>query len=123
VLDQKRLQGNRQWMEAEAARLRMELSGLGVSMDDRERPGYGTHMADNASEVFEQAKNLAVTQSLRRTLEMVVRALDKMERGGYGLCEGCGNLIDPARLKALPYAAFCMSCQSRAELATTSKSR
>jgi RNA polymerase-binding transcription factor DksA len=84
-------------------------------MDQSERPGLGTHMADNATEVFEQAKNLAVHTSLHHTLELVEKALQKMDKGVYGCCERCGEPIDPARLKALPYAALCMACQARAE--------
>jgi RNA polymerase-binding transcription factor DksA len=78
-------------------------------------------MADNATEVFEQAKNLAVCQRLRYTLELVNRALDKMDKGVYGFCEKCGQRIDPARLKALPYATLCMACQARTEHGTPSR--
>jgi DnaK suppressor protein len=115
MLDEKRMQRNRKWLEEQRARLLRELSGTESAMDQSERPGLGTHMADNATEVFEQAKNLAVHTSLQRTLELVERALQKMHDGSYGYCEKCGEAIDPARLKALPYAALCMSCQARAE--------
>jgi DnaK suppressor protein len=115
VLDEKRMQRNRTRLEEERARLQSELSGTESAMDQSERPGLGTHMADNASEVFEQAKNLAVHTSLHRTLELVEKALQKMDKGVYGCCERCGKPIDPARLKALPYAELCMTCQARAE--------
>lgn len=121
MLDEKRMQRNRKRLEDERARLQAELANMGVMMDERERPGYGTHMADSATEVFEQTKNLAVCQRLRQTLELVNKALDKMDKGIYGLCERCGQPIDPARLKALPYAVLCMSCQARAERATPSR--
>lgn len=116
MLSEQRMQRNRKRLEEERARLESELSRMGAAMDERERPGYGTHMADNATEVFEQAKNLAVYQRLRHTLSLVKRALEKMDKGTYGICEQCGDAIDPARLKALPYATLCMSCQARAEL-------
>jgi len=113
--DEKRMQRNRKWLEERRARLLAALSGTESSMDASERPGLGTHMADNASEVFEQAKNLAVHQQLHVTLALVEKALHKMDQGAYGQCEKCGEKIDPARLKALPYATLCMSCQARAE--------
>jgi DnaK suppressor protein len=115
VLDEKRMQRNRTRLEELRARLLGELSGTESAMDQSERPGLGTHMADNATEVFEQAKNLAVHTSLHHTLELVEKALQKMDKGVYGCCERCGEPIDPARLKALPYAALCMACQARAE--------
>ncbi len=115
MLDRRRMQRNRKRLEDERARLQQEVERMEVPSDERERPGYGNHMADSASEVFEQTKNLAVCQRLRRTLELVNKALDKMDEGVYGPCESCGEAIDPARLKALPYAALCISCQTRAE--------
>ena len=121
LLDERRMERNRQWLEAEQARLQTELHSTNAAMDERERPGYGTHMADNATEVFEQTRNLAVSLSLRRTLEDVTRALHKMDEGVYMICDRCGQRIDPARLKALPHAVLCKSCQERVELASRSR--
>jgi DnaK suppressor protein len=115
------MQRNKESLEAEQARLQNELSCMNAAMDERERPGYGTHMADNASEVFEQAKTLAVCQRLRLTLVEVNRALEKMDQGVYMVCDRCGKRIDPARLKALPHATLCKSCQARAELGSRSR--
>ena len=39
------------------------------------------------------------------------RAFDLMEDGGYGVCEDCEESIAPARLKAIPWARCCVSCQ------------
>jgi DnaK suppressor protein len=121
VLDEKRLQRNKKWLEDERARLQSGLCRVEEVGEQGERPGLGTHMADTATEVFEQAKNLAVCQRLRNTLELINRALEKMDKGGYGLCENCGQLIDPARLKVLPYATLCMSCQAHLEQSSRSR--
>ena len=75
--------------------------------------GYGNHMADDASEAFEQAKELALHQHAQRLLAQVEGALVRFEQGSFGLCERCGEEIDPARLEALPYAALCLRCQQR----------
>jgi len=100
-------------LEAEKERLLTELSQTNVV--ERENLGYGNHMADDATEAFEQAKDLALRQNLERLLEKVEDALERFEEGSYGLCEQCGKEIDPARLKALPYATLCLSCQQRRE--------
>lgn len=121
MLTEKRLRRNRQWLLDERARLKVELSTIDAAMDDGERPGLGTHMADSATDVFEQAKNAAVQSRLRSTLELVERALEKLDKGTYGSCERCGQPIDPARLKALPHCALCMTCQSRAEFISPSR--
>ena len=100
-------------LEAEKERLLTELSQTNVV--ERENLGYGNHMADDATEAFEQAKDLALRQNLERLLDQVEDALESFEAGTYGLCVQCGEEIDPARLKALPYATLCLSCQQRRE--------
>jgi DnaK suppressor protein len=54
----------------------------------------------------------AVTASIRsRMLKEVVGALERVESGNYGLCEACSREISPARLKAIPWARYCLTCQ------------
>jgi RNA polymerase-binding transcription factor DksA len=43
--------------------------------------------------------------------EELRRAFDSMESGTYGVCEDCEEGIAPARLKAIPWARCCVSCQ------------
>ena len=50
-----------------------------------------------------------------RELQQVENALQKMQQGSYGKCDGCQKNIPLARLQALPYAALCISCQRAAE--------
>ena len=75
--------------------------------------GYGNHMADDATEAFEQAKELALHENARQLLVQVTDALDRFDQGTYGTCERCNAEIDPARLEALPYATLCLRCQQR----------
>ena len=75
--------------------------------------GYGNHMADDASEAFEQAKDLALRKNAKQLLDKVSDALDRLDEGTYGICQLCRSEIDPARLKALPYATLCLHCQKR----------
>jgi DnaK suppressor protein len=50
-----------------------------------------------------------------RELVQVERALERLKRGTFGLCEGgsqrCQKRIPVARLNALPYSTFCIHCQ------------
>lgn len=39
----------------------------------------------------------------------------RLEAGAYGTCRDCGEVIDPGRLAALPYALDCAECASRRE--------
>jgi RNA polymerase-binding protein DksA len=103
----------RKRLEDEHGRLMADLERLGVTEQDN--PGYSTHIADDATEVLENTKNHALRQNLQRLLGQVNDALVKFDKGTYGLCEDCGGRIDPARLKALPYAALCIQCQQQRE--------
>jgi DnaK suppressor protein len=77
--------------------------------------GVSNHMAEGASTTFDHERNLALISNLKRTLKSVDTARKRLAAGTYGHCESCGNPIDRARLKALPYATRCVKCQTRLE--------
>jgi len=68
---------------------------------------------EEATETFELEKRLALEKRLRDQLAEVGHALHKFEEGTYGLCDICGQPIDPARLEALPQANLCLSCKAK----------
>ena len=43
-------------------------------------------------------------------LAMIDQALARIENGSYGQCLDCGEVISSSRIKAIPYAAFCINC-------------
>jgi DnaK suppressor protein len=61
----------------------------------------------------EISSQLAEVES--RELANIETALERMRKGDYGACEGCGAAIPLARLQALPYATMCIQCQREAE--------
>ena len=100
-------------LEEERARLKEEIERLGVR--EQERPGYGNHMADDATGVFEQTRNLSLSESLEDTRKRVNEALERFDKGSYGGCEDCGREIEWGRLKVLPYTSLCVECVRRQE--------
>jgi RNA polymerase-binding transcription factor DksA len=76
---------------------------------------YGNHLADQATETFEEEKTVALEAHLRGLLAAVERALERMAEGTYGRCQECGQPIDPERLEALPWADLCFACKARQE--------
>lgn len=97
----------------EDERVRLEAVIAQIDANGGQNLGYGNHMADDASEAFEQAKDLALRQNAEQTLTQIMDALERFEMGQYGICEQCQTEIDPARLQALPYATLCLRCQQR----------
>ena len=68
--------------------------------------------ADEADvDAYEREKTWALVQRLRQKLQSLDRALESARSGTYGICEGCGSRIEPARLEGLPETRLCLQCQ------------
>jgi len=101
-------------LEQQRTEIMAELAEM--AQHPRYKLGYGNHQADDASQAFDQAADLAIRQNAERLLELVEKALERWEAGTYGYCEKCGQAIDHARLKAIPYASLCLDCANRPEI-------
>lgn len=51
-----------------------------------------------------------------RRLKEIEEALLKLRENRYGVCEECGAEISSGRLKAMPFAKYCVTCKERQEL-------
>ena len=63
----------------------------------------------------EREKVITLMRSLKSKLESIDYALRQAQEGLYGICEGCGKPIDPARLEAVPETTLCVACKATAE--------
>ena len=54
-------------------------------------------------------------ERLRRRLILIEEALEAIEDGDYGFCEDCEEPISEKRLQLMPFARFCVRCQSELE--------
>ena len=61
-------------------------------------------------------QQLSLLESRNRTRIMLDTALRRLDDGEYGLCEDCGAEIGSGRLRALPFAKRCLSCQHQVEV-------
>ncbi|MFC1634358.1 TraR/DksA family transcriptional regulator, partial [Planctomycetota bacterium] len=66
------------------------------------------HMADLGTDNYEQEFALGLMNSERKLLREIDEALGRIEKKTYGLCEGTGKPIPKARLKAQPWARYCV---------------
>ena len=66
------------------------------------------HMADLGTDNYEQEFALGLMDSERKLLREIDAALGRIENKTYGICEGTGKPIPKARLKAQPWARFCV---------------
>ncbi|MFK4222798.1 TraR/DksA family transcriptional regulator [Streptomyces sp. NPDC019890] len=74
-----------------------------VAVDDEHDP-------EGSSTAFERAHVAALLAQARDHLAELDRALERLERGDYGRCEGCGEPIPAERLEARPAASTCVRC-------------
>ena len=72
-------------------------------------------VVDFASDTAQDEINSQLAEVESRELAHIRYALEKMNEGCYGKCEGCNCNIPLARLQALPYATLCIQCQREAE--------
>jgi DnaK suppressor protein len=77
--------------------------------------GFDDDPADAGSASFERETAQSLSRHTRKLLEQIDDALRRMDAGTYGICERCGERIEPERLEALPYAQLCMDCKRRDE--------
>ncbi|MFC1974622.1 TraR/DksA family transcriptional regulator, partial [Chloroflexota bacterium] len=93
-----------------------ELEQLRASIRPAEERREGSPFGkreEEASESFEFEKRLVIEQRIREQLADVEHALHKFDETTYGLCDVCGQPIDPARLEALPQASLCLNCKTK----------
>jgi DnaK suppressor protein len=64
---------------------------------------------------FVQEMDFAIMEMKAESLGKIDEAIRRLEAGVYGVCAECGAEIAEARLKALPFATLCVSCQEREE--------
>ena len=103
-------------LDMEQKRLTNELEQLKAntrSTDERREGSPFGKREEEATESFELEKRLALEKRIRDQLAGVEHALHKFDDGTYGLCDDCGQPIDPARLEALPQANLCVSCKEK----------
>ncbi len=77
--------------------------------------GYAYHMADMATDAYDREFSLGLASNQRELLYVLEDALKKIEEGTFGICEECDAAITKTRLKAIPYARFCVKCQAKME--------
>jgi DnaK suppressor protein len=51
----------------------------------------------------------------RKLASKILSAIERLDAGTFGTCEGCGRPISAARLRARPVTTFCIDCKTEAE--------
>jgi DnaK suppressor protein len=79
---------------------------------ETENSTYSLHM-EQGTDAMEREKTFLFASREGKFLNYLDDALKRIERGDYGFCTECGNLIDRERLEAVPHAHQCINCKMK----------
>lgn len=68
------------------------------------------HDPEGHTIAWERQQLSALLHDARARLADLDAALERLDRGTYGICRTCGRDIGPQRLAALPATPFCVQC-------------
>jgi DnaK suppressor protein len=98
-----------QWLDTISRHSNQTLAGYSNSYDNWPDP------IDRASVELEMDFAFSKLRKDGLSKRSIVNALQKIEDGVYGICEGCGEKISKARLSAIPDTSCCVECQTELE--------
>jgi DnaK suppressor protein len=76
-------------------------------------PEYPQDPADAGANLTETQRSAAMLTVARQQRSEVLSALNRIDKGSYGICTDCGAKVPEGRLEARPEAARCVSCQGK----------
>lgn len=71
----------------------------------------GEESADIGGDDFIRETGIAIMSDDCKKLTMIEQAMKNLEKGTYGICQDCQQPIGDGRLRAKPYAKYCISCK------------
>lgn len=72
--------------------------------------------SEEMDDIQQSATRSLALNALTRHWEMtslISEALERLERGTFGICAECEEEISEKRLRAIPWAKYCLHCQER----------
>ena len=127
-MDQKQIEEFKATLLARRAELAERLSELrSEKIKPESRDGsdnmttYSDHPADVGSDLYERERTVGSVSALSVQIREFDEAIYRLEKGNYGICERCGDMIPIERLLSRPSASYCMVCQKEIEKAGQNK--
>ena len=93
-------------LKRELKELREQITALETAV--REKPDYG--MGEGDPSITRWELDQAMLADLKERATSLERQVRRISQGTYGICEVCGEPINPDRLAVLPDTTVCISC-------------
>ncbi len=100
------------WLLAE--REKIQKSILSKKENDMPEVEVGDDI-DIASQSLDKEVLFELNSSAHANLDQIESALRRISKGIYGICESCRQPIPKKRILAIPFARYCINCQSSNE--------
>jgi len=84
---------------------------LSDKSDQSELSRFDNHIADQATELFEKQRDIALQEHILTQLEQTEAAIDRFNNGEYGYCIACQQPIVYDRLILAPETQYCAEHQ------------
>ena len=120
-LNKQQLKQFRQLLITEREKFAGEIKAIAknTAKSPREASGdlsaYTVHMADMSADTYERELSMNIVSTEQEILYQIDDALKRLDDGSYGICQQCNKSITMSRLKAVPYASMCITCQRTKE--------
>ena len=96
--------------------LRAKLSGKAQSLQTQSLHRYDeVNNAEDGTDAMTRNTELKKAALDEDQIKQIDTALVALGKGTYGICQNCGHKIGTRRLLAIPFAKFCIQCQSEME--------
>ena len=93
--------------------LEQRLSALQVRLANLKKDVTQAHSGDSAEQAQERENDEvvdAIGNETKQSIRVIQAALERIDDGSYGRCDGCGEAIAQARMLAVPEATRCVNC-------------
>jgi RNA polymerase-binding transcription factor len=112
VKNDERLQSLREILNHERNQAMAQIREYRRDQEDDTTPPPGDEM-DVARSLADIETHASLIDRVEDRLKAIDFASDRLEHGSYGVCAQCGEEIPLVRLKALPFAGYCVDCQEK----------
>ncbi len=101
-------------LQKERAAIVQDIADLEKPIDLNTDIDHGEGKTDEATELSDQAGE---DNDLKTRLDDIDSALEKIEKGDYGICESCGKEIEDEVLDVDFESRLCKECKTKNQLA------
>ena len=85
------------------------------SLEDEEEMPLDNHLAETASLTLDREIDHTLEENSTNVLAAIDAALERIDKGTFGICATCDGPIGAERLEAIPYARQCIECRRKDE--------